>query len=88
MTRDIEKNISKFLSDKKARYTVTITGFTEGPRVLSTDKALAAARARNASILVQKRLGKRVASLTTLTRQLVIKSDFNRRIVIKLTQVD
>lgn len=88
LTRAIEKNIRDFLTDKKSRYFVTITGVTEGPTVLSIDKALAAARARNAGVAVRKQLGTKVLRLTTSTRQLAIRSDLNRRVVIRLVQVD
>lgn len=88
LNRAIELKIGAFLADKKARYRVTVTGFTEGPTILPVDKALSAARAKNASTAVQKGLRKRAVSIATSTRQLVVKNDKNRRIEIVLRKVD
>jgi flagellar motor protein MotB len=80
--------IAAYLADKKARYTVTIIGFTEGPTVLPVDKALAAARAKNASIAVQRLLGDRAVEIKLASRPLSVKGDKNRRIEIVLRKVN
>ena len=87
LTRAIEAKISAFLANKKARYRVTVIGFTEGPTVLSVDKALSAARAMNATAVVRKGLSKRAVSINTSTRQLIVKSDKNRRVEIVLSKI-
>ena len=85
LTAAIKAKINAFLrahADYKNLYCI---GYTEGPSVLPTDKALSKQRATNACGFVKSGLGKKLVVRKVSDGQGVIEADKFRRITITLT---
>ena len=84
ITAEIGKRIASFIKKYSDYRTIECIGFTEGPTVLSTDKALSKARATNACGYVRKTLKKTFVQLPLKAKQDTIENNQRRRITITL----
>jgi CshA-type fibril repeat protein len=85
LTSEIKARINVFLKAYPDYRNLYCVGYTEGPTVLPTDKALSTKRALNACGYVKAGLGKRLSLRKTSASQGVIEASKFRRITITLT---
>jgi len=85
LTSAIRAQINMFLRAHRDYRNVFCIGYTEGPTVLPTDRALSRQRSVNACNFVKSGLGKSLILRSTSAKQGVIEADKFRRITITLT---
>ncbi|MEY4423303.1 MAG: hypothetical protein RLZZ258_406 [Actinomycetota bacterium] len=84
ITAEIGKRIAAFIKKYSDYRTIECIGFTEGPTVLKTDKALSLARATNACGYVKKTLKKSFVQVPLKAKQDTVENNQRRRITITL----
>ncbi len=85
LTSAIRAQINVFLRAHRDYRNLFCIGYTEGPTVLPTDRALSRQRSVNACNFVKSGLGKSLIVRSTSAKQGVIEADKFRRITITLT---
>ena len=85
LTAAIRAQINMFLRAHRDYRNLYCIGYTEGPTVLPTDRALSRQRSLNACNFVKSGLGKSLILRSTSAKQGVIEADKFRRITITLT---
>jgi hypothetical protein len=84
ITAEIGKRIAAFIKKYLDYRTIECIGYTEGPTVLKTDKALSLARATNACGYVKKTLKKSFVQVPLKAKQDTVENNQRRRITITL----
>ncbi len=84
ITAEIGKRIAAFIKKYSDYRTIECIGYTEGPTVLKTDKALSLARATNACGYVKKTLKKSFVQVPLKAKQDTVENNQRRRITITL----
>jgi hypothetical protein len=84
ITAEIAKRITAFIKKYSDYRTIECIGYTEGPTVLKTDKALSLARATNACGYVKKTLKKLFVQVPLEAKQDTVENNQRRRITITL----
>jgi CshA-type fibril repeat protein len=85
ITKAIASKIRAFMKKYPDYANIECIGYTEGPTVLKTDRALSAARAKNACAYVTKSLTKKFVKVTRKAAQETVEASERRRITITLT---
>lgn len=85
ITKKIAASISAFIKKYSDYRNIECVGFTEGPTVLKTDRALSVARATNACAFVSKTLKVKFNQLPLRAGQDTVENPGRRRVVITLT---
>lgn len=86
LSRAMVARIKTFMSENSGFTAVSCTGFTEGPTILPVDKWLSRQRAVSVCSLVKRLSGGSISSASLNSVQKIVKSSYNRRVVIVLSK--